>query len=181
MTPAGTLTHREVVTDLGDVLESVLESELTGYLRLTGTDSLLLDRGATLLTVIDGVPTAAMHTETELAGTDALADATVSSLYRVECYELDRAELEAMQLPENAALSPAVPAEQFVGDQELARQTREQAPTEQTDKPEDSDCSAVTAFLEDEETIATIQNRARTEARERADRWGFELPGEDVV
>ena len=179
MNLAGTLTHRAVVTELGDVLESVLDAELTGYVRLTGTESLLLDRGATVLTVRDGVPTAAVHTSTELVGTDALADATVSSLYRVECYELGEAELSSVQLPETARFAPDVPATQFVGDPELARRTREQAPPEHADEPADPGLGAVASFLEDEETIKTIQNRARTEARERADRWGFGLSDQD--
>lgn len=181
MNLSGTLTHREVVTDLGEILESVLASELTGYLRLTGTDSLLLDRGATILTLDEGVPTAAMHTETELVGSDALANVTVSSLYRVECYELDGAERSPVEPPANAQFPPALPAEQFVGDPELARRTREQASPEGTGNPDESGRSAVASFLEDEETIATIQSRARTEARERADRWGFALPDNDDI
>lgn len=169
--PEGRLHDRQVSSDLGETLATALKESFTGYLRLAADDALLSDDGATVLTFEDGVPVAATHTDRDRDGADALADAAVASLYRLELRELDRTALPAVHHTERAQVPPALPAEQLVGDARLATRTREAA---EDDTPEtDTGLDAVESFLDDEETIETIRAQARAEARERADEWGF--------
>jgi hypothetical protein len=175
---AGTFLSRQVTADLRDPLETALDGRLTGYLRIASEGGLLLESGATVLTFEDGVPRAAFRTDGDTAGADALADAAVAALYRIERYELSSSEL-ATHHDADARVPPALPAEQLVGDGTLVSRTREHA---SGDAPDDPGFEAVHSFLEDQKTIATIRERARTEARERADSWDFPVaPPEDDV
>jgi hypothetical protein len=174
--PDGRLRARRVVADLGGPLADALDWALTGYLRLE-SDSLLLDeRGATILTVEEGVPVAATHTGGDSVGAEALAEAAAEGLYRLELRELEAAKLPEFHHHDRARVPPTLPANQLVGDSELVARTREAA---SGTGPGDTVTSepgleAVESFLEDAETISSIRDRARSEARERADEWGFE-------
>jgi hypothetical protein len=180
--PDGRLRDRRVVSALGDPLADALDWELTGYLRLE-SDGLLLDEGdATVLTFEGGVPVAAAHTGGDSLGADALAEAGASGLYRVELRELADEPLPAFHDRERARVPPALPAKQLVGDTDLVARTREAASEAQLDESGEDEpgLEAVESFLDDAEAISSIRDRARSEARERADEWGFETvdPGD---
>lgn len=179
--PDGRLRARRVVADLGGPLADALDWALTGYLRLE-SDSLLLDeRGATILTVEEGVPVAATHTGGDAAGAEALAEAAAEGLYRLELRELEAAKLPEFHHHDRARVPPTLPANQLVGDSELVARTRERAPETRlaeagSDEP---GLAAVESFLDDGEAISSIRDRARSEARSRADEWGFETVESD--
>lgn len=176
--PEGQLRARRVVPDLGETLATALDDSVTGYLRLESDDALLLDGGgATVLTFEDGVPVAATHTGRDSDGAEALADAAVANLYRLELRTLDRGAMPTFHDAGSARVPPALPAEQLVGDAALAARTREAAPDGRTREgtADAGTLDAVESFLDDEAAIETIRDRARTEARERADEWGFEV------
>lgn len=177
--PDGRLRARRVVADLGGALADALDWELTGYLRLESERLLRRDGGETVLTVESGVPVAATDTGTDSAGADALVEATVDGLYRLELRELGTDELPPFHDDERARVPPALPARQLVGDPELVARTQEAAPREREQSGETPGLEAVESFLDDPETITTIRNRARSEARERADEWGFETVDPD--
>jgi len=180
--PEGQLRSRRVVADLGEPLERALDGELTGYLRLESEGLLRDGGGATALTFESGVPVAAAHTERDCVGADALADAAAEGLYRLELRELDSADLPPFHDRERAQVPPALPARQLVGDTDLVARTREAAPENRLQEPKGRGLEAVESFLEDDEAIGAIRERARAEARDRADQWGFETvdPGEHV-
>ncbi len=173
--PSGRLVRERVVTDLTTVLATALDSGLTGYALLESQDALLLDAdGVGVLTFADGVPAVAYHTGTDSAGEEALADIAVAGPYRLELYELDDAALAEVHDTDPMTIPPELPAEQLAGDPQLAERTLEAAATEQRDESDETTGdSAVEAFLDDEETIAEIQQRAREQAQERAEEWGF--------
>jgi len=173
--PSGRLVRERVVTDLATVLATALDSGLTGYALLESQDALLLDAdGVGVLTFADGVPAVAYHTGTDSPGKDALADIAVAGPYRLELYELDAAALAEVHDTDPMTIPPELPAEQLAGDPQLAERTLEEAATEQRDESDETaGDSAVEAFLDDEETIAEIQQRAREQAQERAEEWGF--------
>jgi hypothetical protein len=175
--PQGRLVRQRVVSDPGTALASALETELTGYARLESQDALLLDAdGVGVLTFEDGVPTVAYHTGTDSAGEDALTDIAVAGPYRLQLYELAAESLAEIHATEELCVPPETPAQRLAGDPSLAERTREVAPethpsadaAETADEP-----SAVEAFLDDEEKIRAIQERARAEAKERATEWEF--------
>lgn len=174
--PRGQLVRQRVVTDVGTVLSTALESGLTGYARLESQDALLLDADGTgVLTFEDGIPVVAYHTGTDSAGADALADIAVAGPSRLELYELDSEALSRFHDNEQLQLSPELPAKRIAGDPELAERTLAATPDARTVEREGSatEDSAVEAFLDDETKIASIQERARDQARERAEKWGF--------
>lgn len=174
--PEGRLRARRVVPSLRGPLADALDGTLTGYLRLEA-DGLLLDDGeATVLTVEDGVPVAAAQTGGDSVGADALADVGAGGLYRLELRELSEGELPAMHRRERAHIPPTLPAKQLVGDSGLVARTREAAPDRRLggDTDDESGLSAVESFLDDSDAISSIRDRARSEARARADEWGFE-------
>jgi hypothetical protein len=173
--PDGQLRVRRVVARLGEVLRDALDSELTGYLRFESEELLRDDPGVTVLTFDAGVPVAATTTGGPV-GAEALARAGAEGLYRVELRELDAGELPTFHRHEEARVPPALPAEQLVGDADLVAHTRAMAPDSRVAEPGEGavGLDAVESFLDDESTIASIRDRARTEARERADEWGFE-------
>ncbi len=172
--PRGRLVRRRVVTNPATALEQALEAELTGYARLASQDALLLDAdGLGVLTFERGVPAAAYHTGTDATGPDALTDIAVAGPYRLELYELDAGELAAVHDTESFRVGPGTPAERLAGDADLAARTREAAPPEWVgrESPAETGTSAVEAFLDDEERIAEIRDRAREEAKQRAAEW----------
>ncbi|WP_267161490.1 hypothetical protein [Halovenus salina] len=171
--PQGRLRRHRVVTDLTTPLEHALDDELTGYARLEPQDTLLLDSdGAGVVTFEEGVPRVAYHTGTEASGADALTDIAVAGPCRVELYEVEIDALAEVHETTELAVEPGAPAEQLAGDPDLARRTRECAPTDQAVDP---DHDAVSAFLDDEERIAEIKEAARAEAESRASDWGFDI------
>ena len=179
--PEGQLRARRVVADLGGPLADALEYRLTGYLRLE-SDGLLLDDGeATVLTFEEGVPVAATHTGGDSVGAEALADAAVGGLYRLELRELASGELPTVHHRDRARVSPTLPAKQLVGDSNLVARTREAAPESRLTERATGEpgLAAVESFLDDGDAISSIRDRARSEARERADEWGFEAVDPD--
>ncbi len=174
--PQGQLVRKRVVDDLGTALVNALDSALTGYARLEAQDALLLDAtGVGVLTFDSGVPVVAYHTGTDNGGNAALTDIAVAGPYRLELYELTPDVLTEIHDTDELRVPPAAPAEQLTGDRDLAARTREAAPPERLNGADDTDdsTSAVEAFLDDEEKIEAIQERAREEARERAAEWDF--------
>ena len=173
--PKGRLVRERVVTDVGTVLTMALDTGMTGYAQLESQDALLLDAdGVGVLTFESGIPTVAYHTGTDSAGADALADIAVAGPYRLELYELETGALAHVHDVDSLCLPPELPAERLASDPELAERTLVAAPNERTNDTADSDATdAVEAFLDDEETIASIKERAREQARERADELGL--------
>lgn len=173
--PPGSLVRSRVVDDPADALAAALDRELTGYAVLEPQDALLLDAdGAGVVTFEDGVPVAVHHTGTGRGGSNALADLAVPGPYSVELRELP-----ADELPESHTdrrVPPGMAADRLAGDPRLAERTRAAAPPERRGDDEEGDESmdAVEAFLEDDEKIDAIRERAREEARSRAERWGLD-------
>jgi len=179
--PQGNLLRRRVVTDLATPLSQALEASVTGYARLESGDALLLDaEGIGVITFEDGVPVVAYHTGTDASGADAIADIAMTGPSRVALYELDDDSLREIHDAEQLRVPPGLPAERLAGDPKLAKQTRESAPTSRrpADGRERTGLAAVEGFLEDEDRIAAIRDRARDQAVARAEEWGFDLPEE---
>ena len=173
--PEGTLVRRRVVSDPGTVLETALESQLTGYARLESQETLLLDGdGVGILTFAAGIPVVAYHTGSERGGPPALADLAVDGPSRLALFELDAEALTAVHDAPALRVPPGMPAERLAGDPDLARRTRDAAPA---DRLADADAGTmadpVESFLADEEKIDAIRRQAREEARERAAEWGL--------
>lgn len=170
MTADAPVTFSRVAADAADALGLVLDRELTGYAEFTPQDALLLDDGGVgVLAFTDGVPTHVKHAGTGRGGDAALADLAAPGPIRVECYAGgDPPVPETDQF----GVSPGTPAERLAGDAALADRTRAAAPSDRAASEESMD--AVEAFLEDDEKIDAIRERAREEATERAEEWGFE-------
>jgi len=172
--PRGRLVRQRVVEDPGTALANALDAGLTGYARLESQDALLLDAdGVGVLTFREGIPVAAYHTGTDNAGPDALADIAVAGPFRLGLYELDADTLETVHGTDAFRVDPGTPAERLAGDANLAARTRDAAPPErvETDSESRTEKSAVEAFLDDEERIESIRERAREEAKRRAEEW----------
>ncbi|MFC3478317.1 hypothetical protein [Halobacterium litoreum] len=162
------LTFARVVADPADALSLALDRELTGYAVFTPQDALLFDEdGAGVVAFDDGVPTHVEHTGTGRGGASALADFAAPGPLRVECYA---GEDGPVPRTERCSVAPDTPAARLAGDDALAERTREAA---DVDAPTD-DVDAVEAFLADEQKVEAIRERAREEAAERAEEWGFE-------
>lgn len=174
--PGGRLQRRRVVSDLATPLERALQDRLTGYCKLESQDTLLLSAdGVGVITFDTGVPIVAYHTGTDQGGPTALADMAVSGPYRIELYALTAEDLEPIHATEDLAVPPEMPASRLAGDAELADRTRERAMTVgRASGTIPSTPGAVEAFLADEERIEAIRARAREEAKQRADEWGFD-------
>ncbi|PSP55338.1 hypothetical protein BRC82_06200 [Halobacteriales archaeon QS_1_67_19] len=176
--PDGTLVRSRVESDPAAPLATALDRELTGYAVLEPQDALLLDAdGAGVVAFEDGVPIWAYHTGTDRGGADALADLAVPGPYNVELRTAPAAALAASRRPE-LTVAPGLPADRLAGDPDLADRTRAAAPDERAaeEPTDDGSLDAVEAFLDDEEKIAAIKDRARAEAKERAAEW--DLDGE---
>lgn len=172
----GRLLRSRVVSEFGDVLDAVLDDELTGYVRLEPADAILLDAGERgVLTFEDGVPVAAYHTDGDATGRDALSALAVPGPYRVELYELDGAALRTVHDDESVRVPPGAPAERLANDPALAARTRDVAPDYRDDDPLEgrTDQDSLAAFLDDEDRIESIRQQAREQARARADEWGL--------
>jgi len=175
--PTGTLVLSRVVGDPSDALATALDRELTGYAVLEPQDALLLDgTGEGRLTFEDGVPVAARHTGTGRRGADALADLAVPGPYRVELRSIPVEALDEYHGESDRRVAADAPADLLAGDSELADRTRAAAPASRRgDGAADAgSMDAVEAFLDDEEKIGAIRERAREEARERAEQWGLD-------
>ena len=169
--PQGQLVRKRVVADPGTPLVNALDAELTGYARLESQDALLLDAdGVGVLTFESGVPVVAYHTGTDAAGSAALADIAVAGPYRLELYELGHGVLEDVHATEELRVPPDGPADRLAGDPGLAERTREAAPDWRVEDTNE-ETGAVVAFLEDEEKVERIRERAREEAEQRAAEW----------
>ncbi|MFB6120780.1 MAG: hypothetical protein ABEJ68_06655 [Halobacteriaceae archaeon] len=169
MRPAGAVIYDRVVADAGAALAAALDRSLTGYAVLEPQDTLLLDGdGAGVLALRDGAPVAAAHTGTGRRGPDAVADTAVSGPYRVTLHEHP----PGPDPDADAAVDTGVPADILAADAALAERTRRAAPDDAGDAGAASP-DAVGAFLENEEKIEAIRERAREEAADRADEWGF--------
>jgi hypothetical protein len=187
MTAETPVTFSRVAADAADALELVLDRELTGYAEFTPQDALLLGDGAGGAGVFafeDGVPTRVKHTGTGRGGDAALADLAVPGPLRVECFAGGDPPVPDA---DRFAVSPGTPAERLAGDAALADRTRRTAPDNWQRDDDDDDggsegdgesMDAVEAFLEDDEKIDAIRERAREEAAERAEEWGF---GEELA
>jgi len=179
--PRGQLVRSRVVEDVGTVLDRALESDLTGYARLESQESLLLEEGGTVVvTFEEGIPMAAYHDGTDAGGTEALDAFAGTRPVGVELYATDPETLAPIHEAEAVAVPPALPAERLATDPGLADRIRETAPEERLRAAarEDNEVDAVASFLDDEARIAQLRSRAREEARERAERWGFEITDE---
>ena len=176
--PRGTLLRSRVVADPATALATALDRELTGYAVFEPQDALLLDaEGKGVLTFEAGVPVLAYHTGTDRGGPNALADLAVPGPYRAELYELAGDALDEAHETAELRVPPAMAADRLAGDPELAERTRRAAPPERrggSDEAGEEPLSAVEAFLDDEEKISAIRERAREEARERAAEWGLD-------
>jgi hypothetical protein len=181
--PEGPLVRSRVEPDAATPLATALDRELTGYAVLEPQDALLLDGdGAGVLVFEDGVPRLAYHTGTGRGGSNALADLAAPGPYNVELRELSGDELPtdgfAGRASSDLRVPPGMPADRLAGDPQLAERTRNVAPAEWEDGGERADeggsLDAVEAFLADEEKIDAIRDRAREEARERAEQWGLD-------
>jgi hypothetical protein len=162
------------VTDLATPLANALEAGLTGYARLEPHDALLLDAsGVGVLTFSDGVPVAAYHTGTDAAGEAAFSSIAVSGPFRVELYELDPDALEPVHDNASFVVPADGPAERLAGDPDLVERTRERAPQDRLAAASSS--AAVESFLEDDDAVEAVRDRARQEARTRAEQWGFDI------
>jgi len=171
--PRGDLLRARVVTDPAVILETALDDSLTGYATLSPHDTLLLDGDARgVLTFETGVPVLAYNTATDRGGPAALADLAVPGPYRVELYAVEPARLRAAHETPALRIPPGMPAEELADAPALADRTRAAAPDDRAAAGRSAD--AVASFLADEDRIAAIRERARTEAAERAAEWGLD-------
>jgi hypothetical protein len=169
--PRGDLLRSRVVDDPGTTLSTALDRRLTGYAVFEPQDAVLLgDDTRGVVTFEDGVPTLAYCTDTDRGGAEALGDVAGPGPYSVDLYELDRAALSEAHEADDLRVPPGLPAERLTDDRALVTRTREAAPD---DRLGADDTDAVTAFLDDEEGIEAIRERAREEARARAAEWGL--------
>ncbi|WP_259519215.1 hypothetical protein [Halanaeroarchaeum sp. HSR-CO] len=170
--PSGQATFDRVVTGLSDPLETALERELTGYAEIVPQAALLLDvSGSGVVWFEAGIPTHATHTGTGATGTDVLAELAATGPFRVRLVALSPSELDVR--PEGASLPPDAPAERLAGDESLATRTRERTGAVEA-RPAEQGLDAVEAFLEDDQKIRAIRERARAEAKRKAAAWGFD-------
>lgn len=186
--PEGALVRSRVEPDAAAPLATALDRELTGYAVLEPQDALLLDgEGAGVLAFEEGVPRFAYHTGTDRGGPTALADLATPGPYSVELRELpdppDLSNHPSETLAESERpdlrVPPGMAADRLAGDPDLAERTRAAAPAEWKsgeggERGDGGSLDAVEAFLEDEEKIDAIRDRACEEARERAERWGLD-------
>jgi hypothetical protein len=184
--PEGRLVRSHVVADPRTPLAAALDRELTGYAIFEPQETLLLDgRGQGILTFRDGVPDMAYFTGTDRGGPAALGDLAMPGPYHVELYELPGSALDSLTDTEPLTVPPGMPAERLAGDPALAASTRRGAPAARTCADADDQSepgtaadgrthSAVEAFLDDDEKIAAIRDRARAEAEAKAAEWDLD-------
>lgn len=169
MIPDGELLRSRVVTDLAAVLEDALDRRLDGYAVVEPRDALLGDTDDSgVVTFEDGVPHLAYHVGSDRGGPPALA-AIGPGPYRLELYALDATDLAIVHESDDLRVPPGMAAERLAGAPDLAERTRRVAGTDHEDGRD-----ALDAFLDDEAAIAELRENARTEAKARAEQWGFE-------
>lgn len=169
MIPDGELLRSRVVTDLAAVLEDALDRRLDGYAVVEPRDALLADADdGGIITFEGGVPNLAYHVDSDRGGPPALA-AIGAGPYRLELYALDAADLATAHESDDLRVPPGMAAERLAGDAALAERTRRVAGTDHEDGRD-----ALEAFLDDEAAIEKLRENARTEAKARAEQWGFE-------
>lgn len=170
--PRGDLLRSRVVDSPAEPLRDALDRDLTGYLRLEPADALLLDDETTgVVTLEDGVPVLAYEAASDRGGPAALEAIATPGPYRAELYAVSAAALaDAHESGQDLAVGPTMPADRLSGDAALAERTRRAAPE---DRLGDDATSPLESFLADEERIAAIRERAREEARARAEEWGL--------
>lgn len=170
--PDGQARFDRVVMSVAAPLREALDTELVGYGEIVPQAGLLGDEaGHCVLWFDHGLPVRAHHTGTGRTDSEALADIAETGPYRVRLVELsDPEELRT------GDLAPTAPAEQVLGDAELASRTRAAADTAEPADPGD-ELDAVEAFLADEDKIEAIQKRAAMEARQRAAEWDLDVEG----
>lgn len=170
----GQLVRQRVLEDVHTVLVTAFDRELTGYARLEPQDTLLLDAsGVGVLVFEDGIPVGAYHTGTDSSGPTAVTDIGSSGPYRLELYELDEELTGQIHDDDSLRVPPAMPATQLSDDTELVEQTRERAPAEWQRDEQSTSLDAVEQFLDDQSRVEDIRDRARSEARKRAEEWNF--------
>ena len=169
--PRGDLLRSRVVDSPADPLRDALDRELTGYLRLEPSGVLLLDEETTgVVTFEDGVPVLAYEAASDRGGPAALDAVASPGPYRAELYDVSAATLaDAHDSGDEFLVPPTMPADRLAGDAELAERTRAAAPDDRLDDA----TSPLEAFLADEERVDAIRERAREEARARAEEWGL--------
>lgn len=169
--PRGDLVRSRTATAPGDALAWALDAGHTGYVVFEPADAVLGDGDdACVLTVADGVPRLAYHTDTERGGPPALADIAGTEPYSVDCYAVDGSALADVPHTDDLTVAPDAPAERLAGNSALAERTRAAAPDEWTEESA-SPSDPVEAFLADEERLDAIRDRAREEARRKAREW----------
>lgn len=167
--PEGTLLRSRVVDDPGTALADALDRSLTGYAVFEPQDTLLLDSTARgVLTFRDGVPIVGYHTTSDRGGAEAIAELALPGPYRVELYELPAESLRPVHEIDTLRIPPDLPAERLAHDPALADRTRQAAERGSADG-----CSALEAFLSDEDSIEELRTNARENARMRAEEWGL--------
>jgi hypothetical protein len=175
--PDGTLVRSRVESDPAAPLATALDRELTGYAVFEPQDALLLDAdGAGVVGFEDGIPRFAFHTGTGRGGPAALADVAGPGPYDVELRAVSADALAAGDR-QRLGVPPGMVADRLAGDPALADRTRAAAPDDGRDdggRDVGESLDAVEAFLEDEEKIDAIRDRAREEAKKRAERWGLD-------
>ena len=119
---------------------------------------------------------AAYHDGTDAGGNEVLDAFAGTRPVGVKLYATDPETLAPIHGTETVAVPPALPAERLATNSDLADRIRETAPAERLRAAarEDDEADAVANFLDVEARIAQLRSRAREEARERAERWGFE-------
>ena len=182
--PDGRLLKSRVVSDPRYPLAEALDRVLTGYAVFEPQETLLLDAsGRGVVTFDAGVPDLVYYTGTDRGGAAALGDMAMPGPYHVELYELPDGAFDVLGDPDSLQVPPGMPAERLAGDPALAASTRRAAPDDRIDpdtgdgsdpEEESEDQSAVEVFLDDEAKIEAIQRQARTEAKARAEEWGFD-------
>ncbi|KAB1197177.1 MULTISPECIES: hypothetical protein [Haloferax] len=176
--PRGALLRSRVVDDPGDVLRTVLDEELTGYVVFEPQDALLLGEATRgVVTFEEGIPVLAYDTERDRGGRDGLEGFAVTGPNRVAVHAVDSEELSDAHETTEFRVPPGEPARVLAGDERLATETTDAAPEPR--REEGRDQSAVEAFLADEDAIEAIRSEARDEARARAAEWGLDDVLED--
>lgn len=163
----GTLVRSRVVDDMDRLLGGVLDRGFTGHIAVEPGAALLLDEdGRAILAVEDGIPRYAYHAGVDRAGPAALDALAGAGPYRAALYACESVAIGDRS--PGAPIDPAAPAERLTDNDALLRRTLDAAP--HTDAP-DRSLDAVEAFLDDEETVEAIRERAREEATRRATEW----------
>lgn len=164
----GELVRARSVDRLGVSLARVFAERHTGYLRIVADGP--LDGTTGVVTVVDGVPVAAVTHDERACGVAALDALAVPGVVRVETYRCETAALASLHDRVDCQVPPGAPAERLCGDSELAARSRERAPAGRVG----ADDSTLLSFLGDDRRLATIRSEARAEARADADSWGLD-------